>query len=108
MPRKTAVACSVCLRRNYTKHRKRDTRTKDATQRGYDHHWRKARNAHLAEHPLCIYCLAENRYTAATEVHHSKPVAEYPELRLVAEDNYESVCHTHHMRLEAQARANRN
>lgn len=44
-----------------------------ASQRGYDARWRKAREAFLWQHPLCVYCMKEDRVTAATVVDHIKP-----------------------------------
>ncbi|MEM4234189.1 MAG: HNH endonuclease signature motif containing protein [Candidatus Methanomethylicaceae archaeon] len=40
------------------------------SKRGYGHAWRKVRAAFLVAHPLCQDCLADNRTTLATEVHH--------------------------------------
>jgi 5-methylcytosine-specific restriction endonuclease McrA len=35
--------------------------------------WRRIRNAVLAEHPLCEWCLEREIVEVATEVHHSEP-----------------------------------
>ena len=35
--------------------------------------WRKRAKAHLREHPLCVMCLHEYRYTAAQVVDHVDP-----------------------------------
>lgn len=37
------------------------------------HHWREVRAAHLANHPLCVFCLAQGRITPATVVDHIAP-----------------------------------
>lgn len=44
-----------------------------AAQRGYDHKWRKARERHLADHPLCVYCQRLGLVTAANVVDHVVP-----------------------------------
>jgi len=50
----------------------------NSAERGYDAAWRAARDAHLAEHPFCVYCLAgawgdPPRHTSATLVDHFHP-----------------------------------
>jgi 5-methylcytosine-specific restriction protein A len=44
-----------------------------AAERGYDHRWRKAREAFLARNPLCLYCLRQGRTAVATLIDHSVP-----------------------------------
>ncbi len=65
-----------------------------STERGYSGRWQKIRLSILAERPLCQDCLAENRYTPATELHHmDKGVAEkgiHDPARMLA------LCKTHH------------
>lgn len=39
----------------------------------YGRRWRAARQAHLAGHPLCVYCAALGRVTAASVVDHIVP-----------------------------------
>jgi len=46
---------------------------KTTTERGYDGRWKKAREAYLRKHPLCLYCEREGRITAATVVDHIVP-----------------------------------
>ncbi len=45
----------------------------DATQRGYDRRWRKARLSFLVDHPLCASCSAKGLTVEATVVDHSIP-----------------------------------
>lgn len=55
----------------YKKYEKeQDLKRGSAVERGYDSKWRKARAAYLIKHPLCAYCLKENRTTAAEVVDH--------------------------------------
>jgi 5-methylcytosine-specific restriction protein A len=53
--------------------------------------WRAARARKLQKDPLCEDCLADDRVTAATMVHHEKSVRDFPELALV-ESNLHSLC----------------
>lgn len=41
----------------------------------YGADWRKARDRHAREHPLCEKCFAEGRVTLMDEVHHIVPVS---------------------------------
>lgn len=44
-----------------------------AASRGYDHAWRKRREAQLRTEPLCRYCAQEGRVTPATVADHVTP-----------------------------------
>lgn len=44
-----------------------------AAERGYGHQWRKAREAYLADHPLCVRCEELGITRLATIVDHIKP-----------------------------------
>lgn len=66
-----------------------------SAQRGYDYRWQQFRAQYLMRHPLCADCEEHGRYTSATEPHHVKKVAEYPELRL-SESNLVPLCHECH------------
>ncbi|EGC00370.2 HNH endonuclease [Pseudomonas sp. TJI-51] len=46
---------------------------KTSSQRGYNYKWQKARERHLLDHPLCVYCARFGRTTAATVVDHVTP-----------------------------------
>ncbi|WP_073338041.1 HNH endonuclease [Clostridium grantii] len=45
----------------------------NATRRGYDTRWRKARNRFLKANPLCVRCKAEGKLIKATVVDHIEP-----------------------------------
>ena len=79
------------------------------SQRGYDYPWQKAREAHLAEHPLCVRCEADGRAIAATVVDHIVP--HRGDQRLFWDrTNWQSLCatcHSKHKQREEQASANR-
>ena len=66
-----------------------------ASARGYDRVWQRFRRWFLERHSFCEDCLDEGKTMPATEPHHLKRVAEFPELRLV-EENLRALCHTHH------------
>ncbi len=50
-----------------------DRRRGNATSRGYDSKWRKAREDFLRKNPLCLQCRREGRLTPATVVDHIVP-----------------------------------
>lgn len=74
-------------------------RTSDMTsaQRGYGHKWRKAREAYLREHPLCVMCQADGHVTAATVVDHIVPHRGDQAL-FWRRSNWQSLCAMHHSR----------
>ena len=45
------------------------------TGKRYGMKWKKARDRHAKEHPLCEKCLTEGRVTMMDEVHHIVPVS---------------------------------
>ena len=66
-----------------------------AAQRGYGHKWRKAREAYLRAHPLCVMCQAEGRVMAATVVDHIEPHRGDQAL-FWRRSNWQALCATHH------------
>lgn len=66
-----------------------------AAERGYDHKWRKARQAFLHKHPLCIHCLEIGRAEAATVVDHKIPHKGNQRL-FWDKDNWQPLCASHH------------
>lgn len=50
-----------------------DNRRETASKRGYSSAWQRARKGYLQKHPLCIYCLKENRTTASDTIDHIIP-----------------------------------
>lgn len=66
----------------------------DLKKQGFYHspEWRKLRVVALQrDHYLCQNCLRNHRIKKATEVHHIKPVMDFPELALDL-GNLESLC----------------
>lgn len=70
-----------------------------ATERGYDARWRKLRKAFLANNPLCVYCLKEDRTEPATQVDHK--VAVRIGGAMYDWNNLQALCDTHHSRKTA-------
>lgn len=104
VPQSNPTACSICFRRQCD-HRKQEARP-PAHIRGYDGTWQKMRAMVLAEEPLCRMCREKGRTTPAVHLHHDKPLAQYPELRLVR-SNLIPLCRAHHDAVEAQRRNQR-
>ena len=50
-----------------------DTLRSSSRERGYDGKWRKARDAYLKRHPLCVECLKQGKARPATVVDHIIP-----------------------------------
>jgi 5-methylcytosine-specific restriction protein A len=71
--------------------RDRDRDRTSASQRGYDHAWRKFRIGYLGRHPLCADCLERGVVRPVYEVHHLRKVTTNPKLRLV-DANLRSLC----------------
>ena len=64
--------CPNLTAEKYCTEHKQPDRPSSAS-RGYNHKWRKVSKQYLQSHPLCVQCLKEGRYTAATVVDHIKP-----------------------------------
>lgn len=102
------------------KHKKAQRKEQDehrgtAAERGYDSKWAKARTFYLRKHPLCVHCKAESKVTAAQVVDHITPhrlkeaidsgdearIAKARALFWDSENNWQSLCTTHHNRKTA-------
>ena len=73
-----------------------------SAQRGYDGAWRRARDAWLRQHPLCVRCESLGRVTAATMVHHKQAI-KAGGARLDG-DNFASLCFDCHEIVEGRRR----
>jgi 5-methylcytosine-specific restriction protein A len=62
-----------------------------ATARGYGARWRRARQAFLTRHPLCVRCEAQGRREPATVVDHAVPHRGDP-LLFWDEGNWAALC----------------
>ena len=72
-------------------------RRPNASARGYDRRWRKAREAYLTEHPLCVECQKKGLTVVATVVDHVIPHRGNEEL-FWSETNWAAVCKACHDR----------
>lgn len=67
----------------------------NSSQRGYNYKWQKARERHLLDSPLCVYCARLGRTTAATVVDHVTP--HRGDMKLFWDQtNWQSLCKTCH------------
>jgi 5-methylcytosine-specific restriction endonuclease McrA len=73
--------------------------SKKTAEYGYDNRWTKLSKSKRIVDPLCEECERQGKVTPATEVHHIKPIATHPELRLDW-DNLMSICRDCHDKLE--------
>jgi len=112
MPHRSPSPCAwpgcseTCIERYCPKHKRLTAKQRgkalnqsrpSPADRGYDARWRRIRAEVLATEPLCRVC-----GQPATEVHHIQP------LRLGGShdgSNLAPLCHSCHMRIEAQHRA---
>lgn len=69
--------------------------------------WLRLRRDVLTAHPLCQRCEVEGRLTAATEVHHVRPVEEAitysdKQQRMYDPHNLRALCHDCHVRTHTE------
>lgn len=72
-----------------------DKRRGSAASRGYDHRWKKARNAFIKANPLCKTCKSEGYTTLANVVDHIIP-HKGDMVLFWDQSNWQSLCKTHH------------
>ena len=75
-PRLTESTSGYCEEHEKEQVRHYDKYIRIGHNQRYGYQWRKLRARFLNAHPLCEQCKASGRYTAATEVHHIKPLAD--------------------------------
>ena len=87
MPKKPKRPCSYPGCPNLTdgrfceKHQKQENKRYEKYDRSpemkkrYGRAWKKIRDRHMAEYPLCEMCKKQGRLTPAEEVHHIKPLS---------------------------------
>lgn len=80
-----------CDRHKRQASRKYDLERGNSGERGYDAVWQKVRAMKASQDPLCQECLKIGTIRPLDKVHHIRPVATHPELRLVME-NLRSLC----------------
>lgn len=85
----TAVA-----RKQYNKYE----RSPDINKK-YGRAWKRIRDRHIAQHPLCEQCLNEGRFVSAEEVHHIKPISQGG---THARNNLIALCKSCHAQIHAE------
>jgi 5-methylcytosine-specific restriction enzyme A len=93
--------CRELVRERYCAKHKPDERQYDqhrgtAAERGYDSKWRKAREAYLRKHPLCVHCEREGIVKAAEVVDHIIPHKGDSLLFWDVANNWQPLCKQHH------------
>lgn len=95
-------------RRDYERHRQADPELMAAAKFRSSSKWQKVRKLKLSESPLCEDPFKDHLETGATvlasQVHHIKSLAKYPEYGLHLA-NLMSVCPKCHSRLSAEERS---
>lgn len=96
-------------KRHYTNKYKKHDKQGDIQKIYNTSKWQRLRNAHLMAHPLCENCLANNKVTPATCVHHKHIIsAVEDELSMIdtALDPYNcmSLCSDCHTKMHTLAR----
>ena len=111
MPRKPKRPCSRpgCPRltdgRFCKEHQKQENKRYEkydrdpAMRRRYGRTWKRIRDRHIAEHPLCEMCKKQGRITPAEEVHHIKPLSQGG---THDDSNLMSLCKECHSRITAK------
>lgn len=65
----------------------------------YGRAWKRIRDRHIAQHPLCEQCLNEGRFVSAEEVHHIKPISQGG---THARNNLIALCKSCHAQIHAE------
>lgn len=94
------------------KQRERQTeqfgRTKESREGKYNTAaWKRLREQHISDSPLCVECEKKGRYVSAQVVDHIKPADEAPEL-FYDRNNLQSLCNFHHQLKTNADKARRN
>lgn len=72
------------------------TDKRSSSERGYGTAWRKARNAYLQQHPLCVMCKDDGKLVAAQVVDHIIPHKGGQTLFWDSAGNWQALCKPHH------------
>lgn len=69
-----------------------DERRGSSSSRGYDYRWRKLRDAHLTQNPLCVNCAEKGLIEQAEEVDHIVPFQGKDDRLRLDPHNLQSLC----------------
>lgn len=78
--------------------RQQDERRGSRRERGYTYQWEQYRLAYLRDHPLCVACEKEGRYTPAKIVDHIIPISGGDDVLFWPASNHQGLCQTCHNR----------
>ena len=78
-------------RRQYNKYE----RSADINKK-YGRAWKRIRDRHISQHPLCEVCKENGRFVPAEEFHHKKPISQGG---THARDNLMSLCRSCHTKI---------
>lgn len=96
-PHLTSHQSGYCEQHLTGYYRQADADRGTSSERGYDSHWRRIRQAILNTEPLCRECHNQGRVTAATEVHHIDG-----NVNNMSVENLEPLCHECHSRITSK------
>ncbi|MGM9641465.1 MAG: HNH endonuclease [Faecousia sp.] len=82
---------AAVARRQYNKYQ----RDPDINKK-YGRAWKRIRDRHISQHPLCEECEKQGRLVPAEEVHHKKPISQGG---THARDNLMSLCRSCHTKI---------
>jgi len=82
---------SAVARKQYDKYE----RSADVNKK-YGRAWKRIRDRHIKQHPLCEMCLKEGRYIPVDEVHHILPISKGG---THARENLMSLCRSCHNKI---------
>ncbi len=89
--------CHVLTTERFCEKHKRgyDLRRDSSYKRGYNKRWQTVSKSYLNNHPFCVRCLQEGKYTPATVVDHIKPHKGNKNL-FWDKNNWQSLCKSCH------------
>jgi len=82
---------AAVARRQYNKYE----RSPDINKK-YGRAWKRIRDRHISQHPLCEECEKQGKLVPAEEVHHKKPISQGG---THARDNLMSLCRSCHTKI---------
>jgi 5-methylcytosine-specific restriction enzyme A len=97
-PERIEVGQRYCLKHLQQRQRNTDKRRGSANQRGYDADWRRLRDWHITNKPLCEICLLGGRVTGADHVDHIEPFHGKNDPLRLDPKNLQSLCKSCHSR----------
>ncbi len=79
-----------------SKGKKKHDRRPSSFRRGYDRVWRRLRDSHKTENPLCLHCIQKGFVTVAREIDHIIPFDGLNDPLRLDPSNLQSLCRSCH------------